>query len=117
MKKVTVGKSNCRPHFGQASFCSFEARISITGYMATAHHDSIKRRGVTGFLLMIFFYFFVFTYMTHLKNQISLHKSKCCHQIDSKKNQFVGKIQYTIYKIVSPLKSGTEWKCMPQQLV
>jgi hypothetical protein len=53
MKKVTDEKSNCRLHFGQASFGSFEARISITEYTATAHRDSIKRRGVTVFLLMI----------------------------------------------------------------
>jgi hypothetical protein len=49
MKKVTDGKSNRRLHFGQASFGSLEARISITGYTATAHRDSIKRRGVTVF--------------------------------------------------------------------
>jgi hypothetical protein len=48
MKKVTDGKSNCRLHFGQASFGSFEARISITGCMATVHRDSIKRWGEGG---------------------------------------------------------------------
>jgi hypothetical protein len=57
MKKVTDGKSNCCLHFGQASFGSFEARISVTGYTATAHCDSSKRRGVTVFSLMIFYFF------------------------------------------------------------
>jgi hypothetical protein len=70
MKKVTDGKSNCRLHFGQASFGSFEARISITGYMATAYHDSIKRRGVTVFLLMIFLYF-LYLYDTSQTSHIS----------------------------------------------